>query len=95
MSNIGWSIIFLSISVFTSTLFIWGTFGFNIKWIKKSFDRIFQRWEKWEIVEENVSTAHKRYTEGVWITTHTTYHDLMKRRNKYTGMYKYRKIKRK
>lgn len=63
----------------------------SINSLRKFFRRIFSRWEKWEIIEEDNITAYLNFFGEEYKRTH---HDVLRRRNKYTGMYQYRRIKR-
>ncbi len=63
----------------------------NLSIGKKLFNRIFNSWEKWELVEEDY-TVEKCFMNG---TVYKTIHyDIMRRENKYTGIYQFKKIRR-
>jgi len=57
-------------------------------------DRIFNRWTKWEPVEENKQVTHKQTMwDGTVFERHTIV-DIYKRINKYNGLIKYKTIER-
>jgi len=57
-------------------------------------DRIFNRWTKWELVEENKQVTHNQVMwDGTAFERHTIV-DVYKRTNKYNGLAKYKTIER-
>jgi len=52
----------------------------------KIFERIFNRWEKWELIESNVRrTKTERNLIGTWDFQGDVIVDIYSRKNKFTG----------
>lgn len=64
--------------------------------MKNIFDRIFNRWTKWEIYQEDqpyIETTHASPILGSYvISTKKVRVDVYCRENKYTGIKQYKKV---
>lgn len=67
-----------------------------MKFLKNIYNRIFNRWTKWEVHESDMIYT-KVTTNPILNYSFSTQVcvDIMKKRNKYTGMVKYKKVEKK